>query len=131
MGLFVISGVQALWVSFTYTSSYVPSASTALSMVLMSISVLALLPYFAYVSAFVKPLNVLNRFAARRSAPSSADRAAKPEKGEQVQYLAADGVVQLSDIAMNSMVNQEKGISMAAVNSLGDLMLQYLDIKAR
>ncbi len=130
MGLFVISGMQALWVSFTYTSSYVPSASTALSMVLMSISVLALLPYFAYVSAFVKPLNVLNRIRSQTQRTiERGPRGKNPEQGEQVQYLAADGVVQLSDIAMNSMVNQEKGIAMAAVNSLGDLMLQYLDIK--
>lgn len=130
MGLFVISGMQALWVSFTYTSSYVPSVSTALSMVLMSVSVLALLPYFAYVSAFVKPLNILNRIRSQTQRTiERGPRGSSPEQAEQVQYLAADGVVQLSDIAMNSMVNQEKGISMAAVNALGDLMLQYLEFK--
>lgn len=130
MGLFVISGMQALWVSFTYTSSYVPSASTALSMILMSVSVLALLPYFAYVSAFVKPLNVLNRIRSQtQKLIERGPRDHSQEQCEHVQYLAADGVVQLSDIAVNSMVNQEKGISMAAVNALGDLMLQYLDTK--
>lgn len=131
MGLFVISGMQALWVSFTYTQSYVPSAATFLSMILMSISVLALLPYFAYVSAFVKPLNVLHRIRSEtQELIERGPRRDTVEKSEQVQHSAADGVAQLSDIAMNSMVNQEKGISMAAVNTLADLMLEYLEGKS-
>lgn len=142
MGLFVVSALQCLWVSFTYSAGRevsgsvarvgvnAPAVSTALSVVLMSVSMLLLLPYFAYVAAFVNPLNILQRIRSETlKIVTRGPKSESPDDCEHAQHAAADGAEQLADVALNAMVNHDKGISMAAVNAVGDLLRDYVDVK--
>jgi hypothetical protein len=130
MGLFVVSGLEPLWVAFTYTGSYAPPVATAISMGLMSISVLLLLPYFAYVAAFVNPVNIINRIRTETlRRVERGPRSEAPDEVERVQHQAAEGAEQLSDVALNAMVHHDKAIAMAAINAIGDLLRDYLDVK--
>lgn len=132
MGLFVISGLESLWVAFTYTDRYAPPVATALSMGLMSVSVLLLLPYFAYVAAFVNPVNIIHRIRAETLRTiERGPRSDAPSEVERAQHAAAEGAEQLSDVALNAMVNHDKAIAMAAVNAIGDLLRDYVTVKHR
>ncbi|MEI8254764.1 MAG: DUF2254 family protein, partial [Deltaproteobacteria bacterium] len=131
MGLFVVSGLEPIWVAFTYTADHAPSAATTLSMILMSLSMLLLLPYFAYVADFVNPNGIIQRI--RSETLQAIVRGPRSERAvdvSRVQHLAEDGAEQLADVALNAMANHDKGISMTAVNAVGDLLGDYLDIKA-
>jgi hypothetical protein len=131
MGFFVVSGLVPIWVAFTYTSEHAPAVATGLCMVLMSLSLLLLLPYFSYVAAFVNPLGIINRIRSETlraivRGPSADSVTAL----ERVQHVAEDGAEQLADVALNAMANHDKGISMTAVNAIGELLGDYLRIKS-
>ena len=130
MGLFVVAGLEPLWVAFTYTTDHAPPTATTLSMLLMSVSLLLLLPYFAYVAEFVNPLNIINRMRGETlQAVSRSARDGDAAGIARVQHIAEDGAEQLADVALNAMSNHDKAISMTAVNSIGDLLSDYLGIK--
>lgn len=130
MGLYVVSAVQAMWASYSAGAGMVPRVASVLAMTLMTASVLSLLPYFAYVAAFVSPLEVIRRL--RREAlrvveagPRSSDRV----DVERAQHAASESAEQLTDVAFNAMVHHDKAISMAAINAIGDLLKDYLEVK--
>lgn len=130
MGLFVVSGLEPIWVAFTYTADHAPPAATTISMILMSLSLLLLLPYFAYVAAFVNPLQIISRI--RGETLDAIVRGPKNNSSHdlaRVQHVAEDGAEQLADVALNAMANHDKGISMTAVNAVGDLLGDYLKVK--
>ncbi len=131
MGLFVVSGLVPIWVAFTYTSEHAPAFATGLSMVLMSLSLLLLLPYFSYVAAFVNPNGIIHRIRSETlRAIAKGPRGERSVDLARVQHAAEDGAEQLADVALNAMANHDKGISMTAVNAVGDLLGEYLHIKA-
>jgi hypothetical protein len=132
MGFFVIAGLNAVWVSMTYHENHVPVRATLFSMTLMTLSMLLLLPYFAFVFDFVNPMNVVLRI--RREALGVVTEASSHStlgrvNAEHLQHTASDGTDQLSDVAINAMANHDGAIAMAAVNALGDLARDYLSIK--
>ncbi len=132
MGLFVLSGLNSLWVALTWTSGNTPVRATLLTLVLASVSMLLLLPYLAFVFDFVNPMNIVARIrretmATIAGAPTriTLSRAATLD----LQHLASDGTEQLSDVALNAMANHDGAIAMASVNALGELSREYLALK--
>ncbi len=132
LGLFVIGGLDAMWVSMLFREGFVPHYSALVAVVLMSLSALLLLPYFAYVFEFLNPMNVVRRIRAEtlavvKSAPR--DIALAHDNAERIQRVASDGSEQLTDVALNAMSNHDGTIAVAAVNALGDLSRDYMDVK--
>jgi hypothetical protein len=132
MGLYVVSAVQPMWASFSAGAGAVPRLAAIIAMTLMTASVLSLLPYFAYVAAFVSPLEVIRRLRREalkivESGPASESR----NDVERSQRAAAESSEQLTDVALNAMVHHDKAISMAAINAIGDLLKDYLEVKQR
>lgn len=131
MGLFVVSGLHPLWVALTFSPGMpAPRVAVAIAMVLMSASVLLLLPYFAFVAAFVSPLAIIHRL--RDQTLVQVARGASVEgllEVGEVQRESEKGGEQLADIALNAMANHDKAIAMAAVNAIGGLLRDYLKVK--
>jgi len=67
MGFFVVACINAVWVSIVVTSGFVPRATVAMTTVVVTASLLLLIPYFAYAFAFLDPEKVITRIPARRS----------------------------------------------------------------
>ena len=132
MGFFVVSCVQCMWVILEFDPLFAPRIGTAITMVLMTVSLLALLPYFAYVFAFLNPAVVIDRIRAyANDAVSRLGPGARLDVVVQTQRDAADGVEQLSDVALNAIEGKDKGISMAAVDALRALASRYMKDKGR
>ncbi len=132
MGLFVVAGVNGLWISLMFRDSFVPLAGALVTMGLTSVCLLILLPYFAYVFEFLNPMHIVARIQAEAldavtTLPRDSVRSAAQANGHQ--HGAADGTEQLADVALNAMVNHDGSIAMAAVGALGELSLDYLGIK--
>lgn len=132
MGFFVISAIDAIWVSFTYRDGSAPVWGTLVAMSLMTLSMLLLLPYFAFVFDFLNPLNIVARIRSEtlsviRHAPVTIGTARR--SAESVQQDAADGTEQLSDVVLNAMANHDGAIAIASVTALGDLGQDYLEVK--
>ncbi len=133
MGLFVLSGINSMLVALTWQPSHHPVNATMLSLVLMAVSMLLLLPYFAFVFDFVNPMNIVSRIrretmSAVSGAPARVTQARANTEG--IQHTASDGTEQLSDVALNAMANHDGAIAMASVNALGELARDYLGEKS-
>lgn len=132
MGFFVISAINGLWVSLLLHDDFNAPTSTLLAMVMMTLSALLLLPYFAYVFDFLNPMNIVGRI---RDVTLRAIRVAESRSSfmvlrvENLQHDAANGAEQLADIVLNAMANHDGTIAIASVNALGDLGRDYMEVK--
>jgi len=133
LGIFVVSGIQGMWVAYGVRSDFTPVWGTALSMTLMSVSMLLLLPYFAFVFDFLDPLRIVARIRAETlDVITRGPRLLLMARmdTEAVQRVAADGAEQLADVVLNAMANHDGTIAIAAVNALGDLAVDYSTSKS-
>lgn len=127
MGFFVVTAVQCLAVSITYDvdgpTRFFPLVSSIVSMLMLMLSLLILLPYFAFVFSFLNPVEIVDRIrrhtldviVSKRSWINMARR----------QQEAIRGVEQLADVALNAMEHKDKGVSMASADALRSLVLEY------
>jgi hypothetical protein len=130
MALFVVTALQGAWVTMTFDYDatqvrFVPYAGIGLAMILLTLCLLILLPYFNFVFAYLNPIQIVDRISAHTL------RAIERCRGEllSVQREAVRGVEQLGDVALNAMQNRDTGVSMAAVDALLDLTRAYQKIR--
>lgn len=134
MGFFVLTAVQCLWVSGSLDGGapenvLVPFAGVAISMGMVTLCLLILLPYFAYVFAFLSPLNVVERI--RRHAHDAIRRAhGRPAQSAHLRHKAIEGIEELEDVALNAMEHKDRSVSMASVEALGRLLRDYQSLRA-
>ena len=130
LGFFVVACINAVWVSVSVAHEFLPRVSVVFTMVLVTASLLIMVPYFAYVFDFLDPDHVVGRIqqqavasalGAGRLVASVADR----------QQRALYGVEQLSDIAINAASQKDKAIATGAVDAIKDLAVTYLGDKRR
>jgi hypothetical protein len=130
MSFFVLTAVQALWVTMSIDTTpgpdqFIPYFSVGVTMVMLTVCLLILLPYFAFVFAFLNPIQIVDRIMRHTLEVIS-------EQGPrmlQTKREAIRGVEQLADVAVNAMEHRDKGVSMASVNALKQLMIDYQAIR--
>jgi hypothetical protein len=127
MGLFVVTAVQALWVTMAIdaaaSGSGIPYFSVGVTMLLLTLCLLILLPYFNFVFSYLNPISIVDRIQAR-TLEVIATRG-KPHNLVLRKREAVRGVEQLADVAVNAMEHRDKGVSMASVNALKQLIVDY------
>ena len=129
MGLFVVTAVQSLWVTMAIDAaqSGVPYFSVGVTMLLLTICLLILLPYFNFVFAYLNPISIVDRISAH-----TLEVIAKQSRRRSLEYRkleAVRGVEQLADVAVNAMEHRDKGVSMAGVNALRQLIVDYQRVR--
>lgn len=131
MGLFVVTALQGMWVTMTFDQrageGFVPYVGIGVSMALLTICLLILLPYFNFVFAYLNPVQIVHRIRAHTLRSIERQRRGH----ERAQREAIRGVEQLTDVAINAMDNRDKGVSMASINALSELMRDYLSVSHR
>jgi len=129
LGFFVVTGTLCIWVSLSGSSDHNPHVGSIVTAVAISACMLILLPYFAFVFAFLNPSNIIDRMAAsalravRKGGRSSGTKCAR------ARQVAVQGIEQLADVALNAIDNKDKVICMHAVDALGALARDYLELK--
>jgi hypothetical protein len=130
LGFFVVTGLLCIWVSLTGAADgFVPRVGTAVTVVAITACMLLLLPYFAYVFAFLNPHNIIDHMA--KSALRAVRRGglATGSGCLRGKRAAVRGVEQLADVALNAIENKDKVICMHAVDALGQLVGGYVELK--
>ena len=97
-------------------------------MILVTASLLIMVPYFAYVFDFLDPDRVVGRIQ-QQAVASALDRGRLAGTLDQRQQRALVGVEQLSDIAINAASQKDKAIASGAVDAIKDLAVAYLHEK--
>ncbi len=131
MGFFVVACIDAVWVSVAVTGGFVPRASVGLTVVLVTASLLLLVPYFTYVFAFLDPEKVIARIGNQVLDAVLARGAARRARGdlEARQAGCVAGLEHLSDIAVNAVAQKDKIIATGAVTALREVAVRYLGQK--
>ena len=132
MGLFVVTALQGMWVSLTFDydpqhGGFVPYTGIGLAMLLLTLCLLVLLPYFNFVFAFLNPLQIVARISKHTLA--AIERAGKHV--EAAQSEAVRGIEQIGDVALNAMQGRDKGVSISAVDALRALWTGYQGLRPR
>jgi hypothetical protein len=126
-GFFVVAALQGLWVTLTFDPStdFVPHWGIALSMVLLTISLLILIPYFAFIFHFLQPDTILARIRTHTLDVVRGSRDPARAKAEAIR-----GIEQLADVALNAMESKDKGVSMMSVEALRQFTEEYQALRA-
>lgn len=134
MSLFVVTALQGVWVTMTFgdtghAGNFVPYAGIGVTMALLTTCLLILLPYFNFVFAYLNPISIVNRIY-QHTVRALRRRPSKPDDVLALQNEAVRGVEQIGEVALNAMESRDKGVSMAAVDALRDLMRDYQKARA-
>ncbi|MAQ14897.1 MAG: hypothetical protein CMN30_08890 [Sandaracinus sp.] len=133
MGFFVIAALQAIFVGVIFddtgeaASGFVPYFGITVSMAMLGICLLLLLPYFAFVFDFLNPIQIVDRMRLQTiRAMSRRGIGLAARKAEAVR-----GVEQLADVGLNAMEHKDKGVSMASVDALQAMVIDYQTVRPR
>jgi hypothetical protein len=132
MGFFVVACIEALWVSFSVTKDYVAQTTVAVTLAMATASLLILIPYFAYVFAFLDPEKVIARIGAQTLAATRVrgHRAAAAAEIEERHAQTVSGMEQLAGVAVNALAQNDKVIATDATTALRRVLVDYLPGKA-
>ncbi|HEY8121860.1 MAG TPA: DUF2254 family protein [Myxococcota bacterium] len=124
MTFFVLTTVLCVWLAVALSGAvgeapFVPRGGFMLAMGMMTVSLLMLLPYFVYVFHFVSPLAVIRRI---RAVALARVRGARPGNVREAKARVIEAVEELEDVARSAMQHSDRGIAMAAVEALVDLL---------
>lgn len=132
MGFFVVTALQAIFVSNTFDLGgehpFVPYTGVIVSTAMLALGLLLLLPYFAFVFDFLNPIHIVDRI--RRHSIEVIEAPGRAGVAER-QAEAVRGIEQLADVGLNAMEHKDKGVSMASVDALQAMALDYQAIRAR
>jgi len=133
LSFFVLTTVLSLWVAATFddqpgADAVLPNAGLWLPLVMLTGCLIILLPYFAFVFAFVSPLNTIRRLKARAAAAIRLC-ARKPRDIEANRARVLDAVEELADLARGSLQHKDRSIAMEVTDAFADLLREFWQVR--
>lgn len=124
MSFFVIATIYSVWIALTISDAVAGLSNTGLvlSMAMVTVSLVILLPYFAFVLSFLSPVSVIEKI--RRSVFRSI-KVGGAVVLENNKAEVRKGVDELQDIARRANELSDRAVAMASINALADLVLTY------
>ena len=130
LSFFVVCNIYVLWINFVVGPDSVPIGGVLMSMVLMTISLLLLFPYFAFVFNFLEPDSIISRITTDGLSASTPYRGRARRSISARQREATQGVEHLANIGLNAVQQKDKNIASSATNALCNYAIYYGDTKA-
>lgn len=126
MTYLVIATVYCLLIALSLSTvaedGLLSSAGLLISVSMVAISLVILLPYFAFVMSFLSPVNIISRI--ERSATSAVEGIGTiPIEDSKFKLLNA--VDDLQDISRRSIELSDRAVEMASINALFNLAVAY------
>lgn len=127
---YVVACVVSVWLAATLRSDFVPRATLAAALCMTTGGLVIMAPYFGYVFWFLEPQHIISRI--RHHAVERAKRCSLGHDeldcfDAQAQMLFS--LEELTDIANNSISGKDKIIASGAVDALGNIAEQYIELK--
>lgn len=131
LSLFVLTLLLCLWVTVTIghpdQAAILPSAGFAITMALVTISLLILLPYFIFVFSFLSPLNLIE--CLQKRAGSVLSRATRGAVEADHSAFVRD-IDELQDVARSAIEQGDRAVAIACIDALAGLMFDYRRLRA-
>jgi hypothetical protein len=130
LGLLVITSLQCMWAAASLGDAggdaIIPQAGFAITMSLVTLSMLALLPYIYFVFNFLSPLNIIEKISGNAFRTIAG---AKPANVLVARRKVQSAIDELQDVARGAIQQGDRSIAMATVNAMADLIFRYVRIR--
>lgn len=130
MTYLVVATIVSYWAAVTSSApveqAAVPYAGFLLTILLVTVSLLIILPYFAFVISFVSPLNMIRKI--QFVAESDMRKALRSSESSLVTNVS-EAVDELHDVVRSAMELSDRSIAMCGIDALADLISFYQDIR--
>jgi hypothetical protein len=131
MSFFVLTTVLCLWIAATFGSevpatALLPQAALWLPLVMLTVSLVILLPYFAFVFAFVSPLNTVRRL----NVQALRAIARYERRGEAARLEVLEAIEELADLARGSLQQKDRTIAMAVADAFSHLLREFWKMRS-
>lgn len=130
MTYYIIVCVCGVWLSPALHQDFVPRTALVAMLVMNTVGLALMAPYFGYVFWFLEPMNIIER--TRGAAMTAVEKAFGSRSDtaiHQAQSLVLSSMEELTDIASNSISGKDKIIASGAVDALKDFALSYIEKK--
>ncbi|MCK5795534.1 MAG: DUF2254 domain-containing protein, partial [Deltaproteobacteria bacterium] len=127
LGLFVVTSIHCIWVTFAVHHTFFPRILVVSTIILMTAAILVLIPYFAFVFAFLEPERIVSRLQEHALLEVLNQR--KKDNVAQRQGKVLVAVEQLADVAINALSEHDRIIASRSVDALKDFVTNYLHHK--
>lgn len=125
----VLTVTQVIWTDLSLFADTYPRAMVVTTVAMMSVAVLILLPYFAYVFRFLAPDQVIARI--RRDAGravASVIRRGDPAVARAREEMLT-GIDQLTDMVLNAVKSDEKAVAVMSLRGLAEMATTHMGQK--
>ena len=129
MSLFVVTTLQCVWVGVSRVPGECrdcPEAAFGVTLVLVTVCLLMLLPYFTFVFRFLSPLSIIEKI--KGTAYKYVQRARRNASAER-QTRVMEAIDELQDVARSATEQSDRSIAMACVDALKELVIDYQPLR--
>lgn len=131
IGLYIITAIDTLLVCNTLSQPYIPIFSISLMLVLIILSLLLILPHFAYVFNFLRPENFLGYVRDRINNRITRLAANRAKDAMATKQKIVNDINFLGDIALNSLAQSDRAVPLLCITYLREVIVLYLPLKEK
>lgn len=129
MAFFVITTIVVLLVNMSLYGGHHPRVMVAVSTLMMTLSLIAILPYFVFVFDFLTPTQIVARL--QNATIAALRSAAQGGNVDHARHEVLVGIEQLGDITLNSIEKKEKPIAISTVVALSVVAERAIEWKSQ
>lgn len=127
---YVVPLVYGFWLADAITPAHYPRANMTIFIVLATLSIALVIPYFHYVFRFLQPRSIISKIEV--SIEHSLDRALRhPGQHARARREVTNSIQQLSDISLSSIAQSDIALALQSLNSMRAVTVTYLQLKHR
>ena len=120
LSAFVVTTALVVWTAMSIHGPTTPGPMVFVALGALSLSLLALLPYFAYVFRFLAPTRVVERLR------QSVIRSMKNPGARNARENLSKGIEQLGEMVLSAVAGKDKGIAITGINAIYAVGLDFL-----
>lgn len=126
--LYVVPLVLGFWEANAITGQGFSRTGVGIFMVLATLAMALVFPYFKYVFYFLQPQNIIDKIegAVTRTLRNAAR---SPARIGQARGEVTKSIQQLSDITLTAIANNDLVFAVSSLNAMKQVLVDYLEIK--
>jgi hypothetical protein len=130
VALFVVAGANTILLANTMTADKVPYFSILFTLLMLVFSLTIVIPHFTYVFNFLRPKHFLKEVELEskkllKSSLSVSDKNLIRQKRNELAY----NIDFIGDVALNSVYQSDRAVSLLCLNTFKNILIYYLPFK--
>ena len=131
--LMVVASMYSLLLVYSTTTDFLPFWGSLFLLLLTTLILSLLIPYFNYVFLFLTPSNIIAiiRNNAKKAMMKALQENQRSEDIRRQQREVANAMEQISDIALSAVSQMDRNVAVLSIRTLKEVLVDYLLIKRR